>query len=102
MVVKWSPIAKRNLQDIYYFYLPDTGRKKALEIVKWIKDETKYLLIAPQAGPFEIIDDKQTSYRYLIKRHWKIYYTVEDKYIRIAFVWDTRRDPQMLRRLLSD
>lgn len=22
MVVKWSPIAKRNLQDIYYFYLP--------------------------------------------------------------------------------
>lgn len=100
MVIKWAPIAKQNLQDIYYFYLPNIGRKKALEIVKWIKDETKYLLVFPQLGPFEMIDGMPTSYRYIIKRHWKIYYTIEDKYIRIAVVWDTRRNPEMLRRLL--
>ncbi|RHR58781.1 type II toxin-antitoxin system RelE/ParE family toxin [Parabacteroides sp. AF17-28] len=101
MVIKWAPIAKQNLQDIYQFYLPETGRKKALEIVQTIKDEARYLLISPGVGQYEMIDNRQTAYRYIVKRHWKLYYTIENNYIRIAFVWDTRQDPQRLRCLLK-
>lgn len=100
MVIKWSPIAKKSLKDIYLFYLPDTGKTKAKEIVQRIKDEANYLLTFPEMGMREEVDGKLSSYRSIIRNHCKIYYTIEKKYIRIALVWDTRRNPDTLRYLL--
>lgn len=100
MVIKWSPLAKKSLKDIYLFYLPDTGKTKAKEIVQRIKDEANYLLTFPEMGMREEVDGKLSSYRSIIRNHCKIYYTIEEKYIRIALVWDTRRNPDTLRYLL--
>lgn len=100
MVIKWSPLAKKSLKDIYLFFLPDTGKTKAKEIVQRIKDEANYLLTFPEMGMREEIDGKLSSYRSIIRNHCKIYYTIEKKYIRIALVWDTRRNPETLRYLL--
>lgn len=100
MVIKWTPLAKKSLKDIYRFYLPDTGRNKAFEIVQQIKDETNYLLTFPEMGMREELDGKLSTYRSIVKNHCKIYYTIEKKYIRIALVWDTRRNPDTLRYLL--
>lgn len=50
MVIRWTPLAKKSLKDIYNFYLPETGRTKALEIVQRIKNETNYLLTFPEMG----------------------------------------------------
>lgn len=100
MVIRWTPLAKKSLKDIYNFYLPETGRTKALEIVQRIKNETNYLLTFPEMGMKEELDGKLSSYRSIVKDHCKIYYTMEKKYIRIALVWDTRRNPELLRYLL--
>lgn len=100
MVIKWSPLAKKSLKDIYLFFLPDTGKTKAKEIVQRIKDEANYLLTFPEMGMREEVDGKLSSYRSIIRNHCKIYYTIEKKYIRIALVWDTRRNPETLRYLL--
>lgn len=100
MVIRWTPLAKKSLKDIYNFYLPETGRTKALEIVQRIKNETNYLLTFPEMGMKEDLDGKLSSYRSIVKDHCKIYYTIEKKYIRIALVWDTRRNPELLRYLL--
>ncbi|MBC8617832.1 MULTISPECIES: type II toxin-antitoxin system RelE/ParE family toxin [Parabacteroides] len=100
MVIKWTPLARKSLKDIYNFYQPDTGRTKALEIVQRIKDETNYLLTFPEMGMREKLDGKLSKYRSIVKDHCKIYYTIEKKHIRIALVWDTRRNPESLRYLL--
>lgn len=100
MVIKWTPLARKSLKDIYNFYLPDTGRTKALEIVQRIKDETNYLLTFPEMGMREKLDGKLSKYRSIIKDHCKIYYTIEKKHILIALIWDTRRNPESLRYLL--
>lgn len=100
MVIKWTPLAKKSLKDIYLFYLPGTGRTKALEITQRIKDEANYLLTFPEMGMREELDGKSSSYRSIVKDHCKIYYTIEKKYIRIALIWDTRRNPESLRYLL--
>lgn len=48
----------------------------------------------------EKLDGKLSKYRSIVKDHCKIYYTIEKKHIRIALVWDTRRNPESLRYLL--
>lgn len=100
MVITWTPLAVDSLKDIYLFYLPQTGRAKAREIVNQIRLETRYLLIFPELGALELSDSLLEGYRYIVKNHCKIYYTVHPDHISIALVWDTRRNPELLRRYL--
>lgn len=101
MVIRWTPLARKSLQDIYQFYYPKTGRIKALQIVSEIEKETEYLLIFPELGACEEIGNKKTFYRYIIKNNCKLYYTIHPEYIRINFIWDTRRNPEYLRQYLK-
>lgn len=102
MVVTWTPLAVNSLNDIYRFYLPQTGRNKALQIVEEIRNETRYLLIFPELGAIEQSDSLPDNYRYIIKNCCKIYYTVHSDHINIALVWDTRRNPEHLREYIKD
>jgi plasmid stabilization system protein ParE len=101
MVIRWTPLARKSLQDIYQFYLPQTGQEKAREIISQIKEETDYLLIFPELGACEEIEGTKTIYRYIVKNNCKLYYTVTPQYIRINFIWDTRRNPEYLREYLK-
>lgn len=43
MVIRWTPQAVRSLKEIYQFYLPETGRAKALSIVSELRDTIRYI-----------------------------------------------------------
>lgn len=101
MVIRWSKQAVESLKDVYRFYLPQAGAETARRIVEDIRTETRYLLVFPEMGSREVIDGKPTDYRYIVKRHCKIFYLVCPDYVLIAFVWDTRRNPQYLEALLG-
>lgn len=100
MVIKWTPLAVQSLRDIFDFYVPQTGHDKALQIVAALRDETRYLLIFPEMGRRESIEGIDKGYRSIIKDNFKIYYTIQSKYILISLVWDTRRNPNLLKRHL--
>lgn len=102
MVIRWTKQAVDSLKMIYQFYLPSVGRNKALKIISSIRQETNYLLLFPQMGQVEYIQSESLQYRYIVKDHCKIYYTIHPQYIRIAFVWDTRQDPKQLAQYLLD
>lgn len=100
MVIRWTKQAVDSLKIIYRFYLSTAGRDKALEIISAIRQETNYLLLFPKMGQVEYIQPEFSRYRYIVKGHCKIYYTIHPQYIRIAFVWDTRQDPKQLAQYL--
>lgn len=102
MVIHWSRQAIRSLYDIYNFYLPKAGKETARRIVTEIREETRYLLIFPELGSKESGLGKHTDYRYIVKHHCKIFYTLSEKRILIAFVWDTRRNPNTLKTILKE
>ena len=101
MVIKWSSLARQSLKEIYQFYLPNTGKEKARNIVNELKRETRYLLIFPEMGQKEPVDIQIHNYRYIVKGHYKIYYIVFPTYILIGPIWDTRQNPDSLKRLLN-
>ncbi len=98
MVIYWLQQARNSLHGIYKFYEATSGKKTADKIRMEIYQETRYLLIFPTIGSKE----EGTRYRYIIKRHCKIFYTIRDNNIFIELVWDTRRNPEVLRQLLTD
>ena len=52
-------------------------------------------------GSREIINGQPSDYRYIVKHHCKIFYLIYADHVLIAFIWDTRRNPQYLESLLN-
>lgn len=101
MVIKWSPLAIQSLEEVYDFYLAQADATIAHRIITEIRQETRYLLIFPTIGSVHEQNGKATMYRYVIKHHHKILYTIKKNCILIAYVWDTRRDPKTLAKILK-
>lgn len=101
MVIRWSKQAIESLRNIFRFYQPQTGADTARRIVGEIRNETRYLLIFPEMGSREIINGQPSDYRYIVKHHCKLFYLIYADHVLIAFVWDTRRNPQYLESLLN-
>ena len=72
MVIYWLQQARDSLREIYKFYKATAGKEVAEKIRTEIYQETRYLLIFPTIGSRE----EGTPYRYLIKRHCKIFYSI--------------------------
>ena len=98
MVIRWLQQARDSLREIYEFYETVAGKNIADKIRHEIYQEAQYLLIFPAIGQKE----EGTRYRYIIKRHCKIFYSVGEDCIFIELIWDTRRNPEVLRQLLTN
>lgn len=98
MVIRWLEQARDSLHEIYTFYETTAGKKIADKIRTEIYQETRYLLIFPNIGKKE----EGTRYRYIIKRHCKIFYSIRENNILIELIWDTRRNPELLQQLLKN
>lgn len=49
-----------------------------------------------------LLEEEPLTYRYLVVKHNKILYTVEDDYIFIHLLWDCRQDPLRLTGLIKE
>lgn len=101
MVIKWSPVAINSLEEVYNFYLAQANATVAHRIIMEIRQEVRYLLIFPTIGSVQEQNGKATQYRYILKQHHKILYTIKQDCIIIAYVWDTRRNPKTLAKILK-
>ena len=101
MVIKWSPLAISSLEEVYNFYMNQANETVAQRIIAEIRQETRYLLIFPAMGSVHEQNGKTTPFRYVIKHHHKILYAIKEDCILIAYVWDTRRNPKTLAKILK-
>ncbi len=102
-VIKWSQEAKNTLQHIYDYISLDSVTEAEKQILR-IYDkvsllETGYSKIGQRQG-FNIHKLK-IDYRYLVQDNYKIIYHEEKNEIRIDIVFDTRQNPQKLKKLIK-
>lgn len=98
MRIVWNEQAKLQIENIFKFNQAIFGTPKAIQVIQSIKQHISLLKLFPQMGSIEQnIVSEIYPYRYLIKKHCKIYYTIESDYIYIMLIWDTRQDPEKLR-----
>lgn len=97
----WSKFAESQLDDIYAYYKKEAGKKVAKKIIRTIINEPNKLINSSEIGQVEeLLIDREIQYRYFICNHYKIIYSVdlENKYIKIADVFDTRQNPPKIKR----
>jgi plasmid stabilization system protein ParE len=101
MVLKWSIGAKRDLREIHGFYSENASLKVAKKMVERIIIRADQLIDAPYSGAVEKhLENKKFPYRFLVFRHFKIYYLVNGELVVIVGVFDCRQNPEKLKKLV--
>jgi plasmid stabilization system protein ParE len=95
--INWSPRSEQHLQRIYFFYLENATEQVALSVILRIVEKTQQLAYMPfSGGVAEEVTMGLHQYRFLVYKHFKIYYFVTAELIEIAGVFDCRQDPDKL------
>ena len=97
----WSEFAETQLDEIYDYYEKKASTEVAKKLVKGIINEPKKLIKSPLIGQKEeLLKQRETEYRYLIFKNYKLIYSVDNQngYIKIADIFDTRQNPLKLKR----
>ena len=98
--VFWTETAIEQLEDIFDFYKYKASHKIAKSMVTKIIDRTIQLEVHPESGQKEeLLKIRKFDYRYLVEGNYKIIYWIEENYIKIAAVFDTRQNPKKLKKI---
>jgi len=102
MGIRWSALSIRQLEEIYRQY-KHLGRTVSQDICRNVYKEANLLTIFPLAGKIETEFQDKKSFRSLVVkgRRYKIIYYIENETIHIAAIWDCRRDPTELCKILD-
>ena len=102
MEIRSSRLFKQQVADLLYYLKATYGRRVTLRVRDEIENKIFLLKSFPDMGTVELLLEKEpVNYRYLVIKHNKIIYTVEDNYIFIHLLWDCRQDPQHLIDLIK-
>lgn len=97
----WSEFAEIQLQEIYEYYEKKANAQIAKKLLRGIIKESNKLIKTPLIGQKEeLLEQREVLYRYIIYQNYKIIYSVdtENRFIKIADVFDTRQNPTKLKR----
>lgn len=100
-LIIWSEFAEAQLVEIYEYYEKMAGIAVATKLIREILNEPNKLIKSPFIGQEEkLLKDREIHYRYLIYKNYKLIYSVDkkNKYIKIADVFDTRQNPNKMKR----
>ena len=94
MKVFWTETSLENLENIFDYLKHKVSLSKAKKVVTSIIDRTIQLENQPESGAKEqLLKSRGKEYRYLIEGNYKIIYWIEEGYVKIATVYDTRQYP---------
>jgi len=98
--VFWTQTALNNLEDIFEYHKFKASIDIARKLVKKIVDSTILLQNSPKIGRIEeLLRHRKFEYRFIIVGNYKIIYWIEDNYIKIAAVFDTRQNPEKIKKI---
>jgi plasmid stabilization system protein ParE len=98
--VFWTETALNQLRDIFDYYKVKDSHKVARNIVRKIVNRTIQLERNPRSGQKEpLLETRKFEYRYLVEGNYKIIYWIEDNYVKIATVFDSRQNPEILAKV---
>ncbi|WP_075965978.1 type II toxin-antitoxin system RelE/ParE family toxin [Parabacteroides massiliensis] len=103
MEIRSSKLFKRQVADLVCYLKVTFGKRIAFRVKNEIEEKVFLLKLFPNMGTVEsLLEEEPLVYRYLVIKHNKILYTVEENYVFIHLLWDCRRDPIHLMDLIKE
>lgn len=91
-------MAKAQLDRIIDYYAANVSERVAQNLFETLVHSTDRLINFYHLGKMVEVNP---IYRVLIEGHYMIIYSVEDEYIRVAFLFDSRQDRETLLAFLT-
>ena len=103
MKVSWSKRAAKSAQTNATYIYKEFGRQASQKFLLEIAHVSKLLEENPYLGPIEpLLMYKKKQYRSIVvNRLNKMVYYIKGETIRVAAVWDTRKEPNTLSNQLK-
>ncbi len=103
MEIRSSKLFKRQVADLVCYLKVTFGKRIVFRVKNEIEEKVFLLKLFPNMGTVEsLLEEEPLVYRYLVIKHNKILYTVEENYVFIHLLWDCRRDPIHLMDLIKE
>ncbi|WP_339870234.1 type II toxin-antitoxin system RelE/ParE family toxin [uncultured Algoriphagus sp.] len=97
--VCWTDFAEKQLDLIFEYYIQEAGYGVARNIVQGLIARVEILNSFPESGQIEpALSLLPDEFRYLVEGNYKILYFIKDKSVAIIDVFDTRRNPEKIKR----
>ena len=95
--IVWSDKSLYDLEDAYDL-ITEKSITAANQTVESIINNADLLINFPKSGAIEPrLLDRKKEYRYLVQKHHKIIYRIEDLKVLIVRVFDTRKSPDNMK-----
>ena len=102
MNVEWSEGAYRDYDEILGYLVREFGTRSAVRFQRRLNHNIEFLKTFPLAGRLEYLNEsKRIEYRSLSCRQYRIIYTVMPDRILILSLWNNRKNPEDLIKILS-
>lgn len=99
-------LAERQIDEAYMYGWIRYGLLTANQFMHQVMDDIERLASHPYIGKVEpYLEGRAVCYRSLVvHRHYKVVYFVNEELgkLYIASLWDTRRDPERMKREIGD
>lgn len=102
MVAKviWSDFALRQLKKIHNYYKIEVSEKIARKLTISIVETTIQLASNPQIGTKEhLLEHTKYEYRFVVMKNYKIIYRIDNEFLSVISVFDTRQNPEKIKEL---
>ncbi len=97
--VFWTQTALNVLEDIFEYYKLKASLIVARKFVKEIVEASIVIQHSPKiVKREELLTGRKITYRFLVVKNYKIIYWIEYPYIKIATVFNTRQNPEKLKK----
>ena len=93
--IRWTEEATKNLEDIVVYIEANWSSKELKKLFR--KFEKQLIIISnfPEAFPHSL--KKKKIHRCVFTNHLTIYYTIENEFIVLLSIFDTRQQPSKIR-----
>jgi plasmid stabilization system protein ParE len=99
MKIFWTKFALNSLHNIFNYYKENVNKLVAQNIKNSILSGTRQLEKQPLSGTIEkLLLNMEEGHRYIIRGNYKIIYKIQNKKLFITDVFDTRQDPESIKR----
>jgi toxin ParE1/3/4 len=103
IIIEWSELSAKHLQNIYNYYLAEAGNRVADKIINEIITRVDILYQNPFAGAKEeLLAEYPEEFRYLVAGNYKVIYWIEKNIITVASVFDCRQNPVKMKKMRND
>lgn len=99
LTVIWSPLSEEDVEEQLIYLENKWGSKSAITFLERIEESLS--VVCKNLRTYLEIDQERHIHKFVLNKHITLYYQVAKESINLITFWNTRKDANFLKQILS-